>query len=139
MSNLNLYIKEIISGLITLVLWLIGGFDIAIKVLFVLMVLDIITGVMRGYENKTLSSRSFRQGLNGKAMIFVIIIVANMVDILIGQPVFRTFVCVFYAGGEGISILENASALGLQIPQKLEDALIQLKEGGRKETKHTKK
>lgn len=43
--------------------------------------------------------------------------------------VIRTAVIFFYLSNEGISILENASVLGLPVPQKLKDVLEQLKDG----------
>ncbi|EOU2035207.1 holin, partial [Clostridium perfringens] len=42
--------------------------------------------------------------------------------------IFRTLVCYFYIANEGISIIENASELGVPVPSKLKNALIQLKE-----------
>jgi len=58
-----------------------------------------------------------------------------MLDRLIntGSWVFRTLVCYFYIANEGISILENCAQLGLPIPDKLKEALVQLKEGNKKE------
>ena len=38
----------------------------------------------------------------------------------------RTLVCYFYIANEGISLLENVSNLGVKIPDKLKDALVQL-------------
>lgn len=124
---------NLLNILFSLFIWLVGGIDIAIQVLFTFMVLDVVTGVTKGYMTKTLSSQKMRLGFASKVMIFIVIIVANLLDRLTGQPVFRSFVCVFYIGVEGISIIENASIIGLPIPQKLKDALIQLKEGQRKE------
>mgnify|MGYP000227955339 FL=1 len=43
-----------------------------------------------------------------------------------GTWVFRTLVCYFYIANEGISLLENVSNLGVKIPDKLKDALVQL-------------
>lgn len=61
-------------------------------------------------------------------MILVILIVAVMLDRLMntGTWVFRTLVCYFYIANEGISLLENVSNLGVKIPDKLKDALVQL-------------
>ena len=46
---------------------------------------------------------------------------------------FRTMVAYFYIANEGISLLENCASLGAPIPEKLKNALIQLKEGKKKE------
>ena len=67
-------------------------------------------------------------------MILTVLIVAVMLDRLLnnGTWVFRTVICYFYIANEGISLLENGAALGLPIPEKLKDALIQLREGKKK-------
>ena len=67
----------------------------------------------------------------------LILIVAVLLDRLLntGNWVFRTLVCYFYIANEGISLLENCAGLGLPIPEKLKDALAQLKEGEKKELK----
>ena len=52
-----------------------------------------------------------------------------MVDIhlLGGGSALRTAILFFYISNEGISLLENAAAIGLPIPQILRDALAQLR------------
>lgn len=76
-----------------------------------------------------------------KAVIFVVLILAVSLDRLLntGGWVFRTLVCYFYIANEGISILENCACLGVPIPQQITDALIQLKEGNKKEIKEQDK
>lgn len=55
--------------------------------------------------------------------------IAVLLDRLLNADtwVFRTLVCYFYIGNEGISLIENLGELGLPIPSKVRDALIQLK------------
>ena len=61
-------------------------------------------------------------------LIFALVGIANIADVhILGQgEIVRTAVIFFYLSNEGISLLENASYLGLPIPQKLKDILIQL-------------
>ena len=48
-------------------------------------------------------------------------------DSVIGDgSVLRTAVIFFYLSNEGVSLLENASHLGLPIPEKMKDILEQL-------------
>mgnify|MGYP001586294717 FL=1 len=63
-------------------------------------------------------------------MIFFILILAVMLDRLLntGTWIFRTITCYFYIANEGISLLENGVVLGVPVPDKLKDALIQLRE-----------
>ena len=71
-----------------------------------------------------------------KVTILITVAVGVIVDKTTGgQGLVRSMVILFYAGLEGISILENAGRMGVPIPEKLQDALIQLKEGNKKEVK----
>lgn len=108
--------------------YLFGGWDAAIGILIVFMCLDYATGVIVAYQNNLLDSEVGFKGLVKKFMILVILIVAVMLDRLMntGTWVFRTLVCYFYIANEGISLLENVSNLGVKIPNKLKDALVQL-------------
>lgn len=108
--------------------YLFGGWDAAIGILIVFMCLDYATGVIVAYQNNLLNSEVGFKGLVKKFMILVILIVAVMLDRLMntGTWVFRTLVCYFYIANEGISLLENVSNLGVKIPDKLKDALVQL-------------
>lgn len=135
MEKLFDYIKLFIIALGTGFTWLFGVWDIPLIVLVVFMVLDQLTGVIRGYVNKELSSDVGLKGIARKCVILIILIVAVMLDRLLntGSWMFRTMVAYFYIANEGISLLENCASLGAPIPEKLKHALIQLKEGKKKE------
>ena len=135
MEKLFDYIKLLIIALGTGFTWLFGVWDIPLIVLVVFMVLDQLTGVIRGYVNKELSSDVGLKGIARKCVILIILIVAVMLDRLLntGSWMFRTMVAYFYISNEGISLLENCASLGAPIPEKLKHALIQLKEGKKKE------
>lgn len=135
MEKLFDYIKLLVIALGTGFTWLFGVWDIPLVVLVVFMVLDQLTGVIRGYVNKELSSDVGLKGIARKCVILIILIVAVMLDRLLntGSWMFRTMVAYFYIANEGISLLENCASLGAPIPDKLKHALIQLKEGKKKE------
>lgn len=89
---------------------------------------------MCGTKNKELSSDIGFKGLKKKFTIIIILILAVALDRLLGQGwIFRTLVIYFYIAMEGISILENATILGVPFPTKLKDVLVQLKEGNKKD------
>ncbi|MGV1068409.1 phage holin family protein [Clostridium perfringens] len=135
MEKLFDYIKLLVIALGTGFTWLFGVWDIPLVVLVVFMMLDQLTGVIRGYVNKELSSDVGLKGIARKCVILIILIVAVMLDRLLntGNWMFRTMVAYFYIANEGISLLENCASLGAPIPEKLKHALIQLKEGKKKE------
>lgn len=128
------YLKTIVAVIGTGFTWIFGAWDTPLIILIVLMSLDYITGTTRGYVNKDLSSNIGFKGIARKGVIFSILIVAVMLDRLLntGNWMFRTLVCYFYIANEGISIVENAVALGAPVPEKLKDALVQLREGKKK-------
>ncbi len=136
MEKLFDYIKLLVIALGTGFTWLFGVWDIPLVVLVVFMVLDQLTGVIRGYVNKELSSDVGLKGIARKCVILIILIVAVMLDRLLntGSWMFRTMVAYFYIANEGISLLENCASLGAPIPERLKNALIQLKEGKKKES-----
>lgn len=133
---MNIYserINNMTAFLGTVFIWLFGAWDLSLMILVTTMALDYVTGVTRGYINKQLSSEYGFRGLAKKLTIFYVLILAVLIDRLIGQGwVFRTLVCFWYTSNEGASILENAAAIGLPVPDKLVEALAQLKQGNKK-------
>lgn len=131
------YLKYIVAVIGTYFTWLFGAWDLALEVLVLFMVLDYITGLLRGYINKELSSDVGLKGIARKTVIFIVLIVAVALDRLLntGNWLFRTMICYFYIANEGLSLLENCGSLGLPIPQKMLEALAQLKDGEKKELK----
>lgn len=125
----------IVAAIATSITWLFGTWDIALIVLVCFMILDYITGLVRAYINKTVSSDVGLKGIARKSLILLVLIVAVLLDRLLnaGTWVFRTLVAYFYISNEGISLLENCVGLGLPVPERLQDALLQLKEGNKKE------
>lgn len=111
-----------------------GGWDKVIECLVICIAIDYITGIMSAYATKSLSSAVGFKGFLKKVLIFAIVAVAATLDKAIGNPdmLFRTATCFFYIANEGLSILENASKLGIPLPQKLEEALIQLQDDNSK-------
>ena len=83
----------------------------------------------------SLSSARGMKGILKKVLIFLLVGLGHGVDLLLvdhGAPV-RTAVIFFYLSNEGISVLENAAMMGLPIPQRLQNLLLQL---GKEEEDH---
>ncbi len=138
MDFLTRYFKTFIAVIGTALTWLFGAWDTPLGILILFMALDYSTGLLRGYINKELSSDIGLKGIARKAVIFVVLIVAVALDRLLnmGNWLFRSLVCYFYIANEGLSLLENCASLGLPIPDKILDALVQLKDGEKKEIKN---
>ena len=108
--------------------YFLGGCDGLFYALVAFVVIDYMTGVMWAINNHTLSSEVGFKGICKKVLIFLLVGIANILDVyILGQgSILRTAVIFFYLSNEGISILENASNLGLPIPKKVKDVLEQL-------------
>lgn len=116
--------------------WMFGGLDMALLVLLVVICLDYITGIMAGYVEKRLSSRYGYKGILKKVGIIIAVALACLADKVIGTDnVLRMAIIFCFIGNEGISILENLSRIGVPVPKKLMDALLQLKGSGDNESK----
>lgn len=108
--------------------YFLGGCDGLLYALLAFVVVDYITGVMCAISNHTLSSEVGFKGICRKVLIFLLVGIANILDVqVIGTgSVLRTAVIFFYISNEGISLLEKAGHLGLPIPEKMMDILAQL-------------
>ena len=112
--------------------WYLGGLDGFLYALIVFVAIDYLLGVMCAIVEKHLSSDIGAKGIFKKVVIFSLVGVAHVIDShIIGDgSVLRTAVIFFYLSNEGISIIENATRLGLPVPPKLKEILEQLNERG---------
>ena len=124
--NVNQLTFATIGGFIG---WFWGGCDGLIYALITFVVIDYITGVMCAIVSKHLSSEIGFKGLFRKVLIFMLVGIANVIDMqIIGAgSALRVAVIFFYLSNEGISILENAAFLGVPIPDELKKVLKQIK------------
>ena len=112
--------------------YVLGGLDSLIYALAVFVILDYISGVLMAIQQKKLSSKIGFSGIAKKTMIFVLVALGSTLDQYIfgsGQTI-RTMIIIFYLTNEGISILENVTEMGLPIPEKLKNILLNLKSDG---------
>ena len=108
--------------------YFLGGCDGLLFALVLFVAMEYITGVMCAAADRKLSSEVGFRGICRKVLIFLLVGMANVLDVnVIGTgSVFRTAVIFFYLSNEGLSLLENAGHLGLPIPAKLKAVLEQL-------------
>ena len=115
--------------------YFLGGCDGLLYALIAFVVIDYITGVMCAIIDRKLSSAVGFKGILRKVLIFLLVGIANIIDVqVIGTgAVLRTAVIFFYISNEGVSLLENAGHLGLPIPEKIKTVLEQLHDRAEKE------
>ena len=108
--------------------WFLGGCDGLLYALIAFVAIDYITGVMCAINDHSLSSEVGFRGICRKVLIFLLVGIANILDVnVIGTgSVLRTAVIFFYISNEGVSLMENAAHLGLPVPEKIKVVLEQL-------------
>lgn len=118
-------ILKTLAGMLGAAAGLLGEWNVLLTILAVFMVIDYVTGLIvawRGKSPKTesghVSSRAGFDGLIRKAFIMVIVLVATLLDVAIGNAsrVFQTAATMYYIANEGISILENTALMGVKYP-----------------------
>ena len=114
--------------------WFLGGYDGLFLALVAFVVIDYITGLMAAVIEKKLSSNIGFRGIFEKVLIFSFVGIGHIIDYYLiekGSAV-RTAVIFFYLSNEGLSINENASKVGLPIPEKLRVVFTELRREDRK-------
>lgn len=125
------------AGIGTGLLYLWGGFDVAIQCLLIAIVLDYISGIIKAFVLKNLSSSIGFKGILKKVGVLVVVALAVLIDRVTGESgAIRTLVIYYFVANEGLSIIENLAQAGLPIPKVIKDALKTLKKGGKDNAKN---
>lgn len=122
------FICAAIAGLGTFLTFIFGDWDVALQCLVIAVALDYISGVIKAFVNKELSSKIGVKGLLKKVGVFVIVALAVLIDKITGESgAVRTLVIYYFVANEGLSIVENLGEAGLPIPDVIKKALKSLK------------
>ena len=137
MSKIQIIIDSIAGAVGAVLGFMYGEVTGLFWALIAFMALDYITGVIVAIIEKRLSSEVGFRGLAKKFLILVFVAVGHIADtyILGGTPAAMSAVMLFYIANEGISIIENAAALGLPVPKKLTSIMEQIKNKSESEEK----
>ena len=116
--------------------WLVGGFDMSVMALILCMGVDYATGlIVAGVFHSSpktkgggLDSRVGWKGLARKFVTLLIVVLANLADLLLEVHYIRDAVIAAFCANECISVLENAGLMGIRIPKVLTAALEKLGE-----------
>ncbi|MBS6321554.1 MAG: phage holin family protein [[Eubacterium] siraeum] len=129
MSKIQIIIDSIAGAVGAVLGFMYGEVTGLFWALIAFMALDYITGVVVAIIEKRLSSEVGFRGLAKKFLILVFVAVGHIADtyILGGTPAAMSAVMLFYMANEGISIIENAAALGLPVPKKITGLMEQIR------------
>ena len=84
-------------------------------------VLDILTGFLRAYDQKSVSSKKMRHGALSKISIWCVVVVSIIVSNYLKTDL-TTYVVGYYLIMEVVSIFENVSVF-VPVPEKLKNIL----------------
>ena len=84
-------------------------------------VLDIVTGFLRAYDQKSVSSKKMRHGALSKISIWCVVVVSMIVSSYLKTDL-TTYVTGYYLIMEVVSIFENVSVF-IPVPDKLKNIL----------------
>lgn len=127
--------KSIICGIAgaagTFIAHALGGWDASIIALLAFMAIDYITGFTvasvfhksKKTESGGLQSRAGWKGLCKKVTTILLVVAANLLDEQLGANFVRDGVCIAFMTNELLSIVENASLMGVPMPNALKKAL----------------
>lgn len=112
-----------------------GGWSSALTTLIIFMAIDYITGSMvAGVFNKStktehgaLDSRVGWEGLCKKCVTLFLVLVAVRLDIVAGTTFFKDGAVMGFVLNEALSIIENASLMGVKFPKRITKAIEVLK------------
>lgn len=124
--------KEVIQSILAVIstglIYLLGGFDIALSCLLLAIVLDYISGMFKAFITKQVSSKIGFKGILKKVAILLVVMLSVLVDRVTGETgAIRTLVIYYFVANEGLSILENLGQADVPIPQSIKKALKALK------------
>ena len=124
-------VNNIFSVILTSIIYLLGGFDIAIHSLLIVIVIDYLPGIASAIYNKNLSSKIGLKGILKKFSYLCVVALSVVIDNLTGQSgLIRSLVIYFFVANDGLSIIENMAEMNVKLPEKLIDALEQIKKKG---------
>lgn len=139
-------VKASLSGVLSVIVASLGGYDKVLSLLVSLIVADLITGIVYAIMTKSLSSTELRNGIMRKMLIFLAIFIAYKVDLCVieinGSPItlwgmslsIRTLFVVYSCLEECISLLENLANIGVPFPKWVKDILVQVSDCVNKST-----
>jgi len=130
MSTKEFSFSTVIAAIGTIVSAWLGGWDAALRVLVVLMVIDYVTGFLGAVKEHKVNSEIMYWGGIRKGVILAVLALAVLLDQMVGnaEPILRTLAIYFYVAREGVSLTENLGILGVPLPPGISQVLTQLQE-----------
>ena len=112
-------LKVLISTIVGFITGFLGGTDSILELLIFMIMVDFITGFIKGLKNKELSSEKIFFGGFKKITILIIVAVAYQLELGLGTNFnLREITITYYIIQELVSIIQNASEF-TSVPDEL--------------------
>lgn len=122
------FVCAALASIGTFLTFIFGDWDVALQCLVVAVALDYVSGVIKAFVKKELSSKIGVKGLVKKVGVFVVVALSVLLDKVTGSTgAIRTLVIYYFVANEGLSIVENLAETGIPIPDVIKKALKNLK------------
>lgn len=102
--------------------------DVYIHAFAGVIVLDILTGIIKAWVNKTLNSTIGRRGLIEHLAVLVLGVTVYPYLIFIGFEEVATAFIFFFIATYGLSLIENLSDIGVPFPKGIKKRLEKIKD-----------
>ena len=126
-------LKCVVSAVVSFMCWAFACNFLILGSVFILVVIDLITGVAKSMKNEHPSSRGFFRSAIKLCVYFMMILTAKLVDKHLPYPFASSIMNSFLVVTEGISILENIYLLGYPVPTVLVKKLKVFIDKGKKD------
>lgn len=124
MQKIN-YFNILFGGVGGFLTYIFGAFDNMLIALFIFIVLDYITGVLKAIYKEELSSNVGVKGIIRKIVMLIVVVASVSIERMFNIPI-RTFVICAFIANEATSLLENASVI-IPLPEQLTNTLAEIK------------
>lgn len=115
--------------------YLFGGLDITLQVFGMVLIVDTVSGMIKGFSTGTYESKIFRRGLWQKSGYMLAIVLAVQLDKILGNTgALRTALLFCFIANEGTSVIENLGEMGVPIPDPIINAIAVLKNKSNSDT-----
>lgn len=126
------YIIAVFASVVT---FLLGEYDLPLKILIASVILDFVSGTLKAIYFKDINSSVGVKGIIKKVNILLCVMIAHLTDTITGTEIARNPIIFCFVANEFWSIAENASQMGLKVPSVLKDRLAQVNEQSSKTSK----
>lgn len=113
-----------------------AGTPVAIKILISVMAADVLTGICRACVQGRLNSNASFSGFMKKAAMLIVVTLGHILDSYVTPtPHVGSWLAMAFTATEGFSIMENLSAIGVPVPDRLRDVFFNMDKqakGGRR-------